>query len=622
MAEREDAVDLGEKRFTRRSLLLGGAQAAGFCLIGWRLFDLQVLKRGHYAPLAEENRINLQVLMPRRGRILDDVGRPIADNEETFRATVTPALVKDLGSVLARLQQILPLTNGDIAEILRRTKKQSRSIPTVVATDLTFEQIAKLNLFAPSLPGVGTESTSRRQYHGGAAIGHVVGFVGSVDRVGVDDDAVLRLPEMRVGKCGAEAGFESVLRGSGGTAKVEVDARGRIVRNLETVEPVPGHDVTLSIDADLQQQILARLQRERLAAAVVLDVRTGEIVASASVPGYDPSKIASGISEADWQKLTATPDNPLLDRVISGQYAPGSTFKLVTALAALDAGVVSPDERIACPGHYEFAGQKYACWKETGHGDVTMHDALRCSCDVFFFEMARRAGIEKIAATARRLGLGAPCNVGLANEKAGVIPDPDWKRGNFNAPWSDGETLLAGVGQGAVQATPLQLALMTARIARGRAVTASIEKRDAHAQPRDFTALAFKDAHLDVVRNGMIGAVNEDGGAAGNAKLGDGRPRLAAETGASEAGTQAAESSDVEFSKRGDAVFVAYTPADAPRYAVATVIEHGGAGDLTAAPLARDILNLVLDREDSKRAGTDAAGKKAASHAGTNETAG
>jgi penicillin-binding protein 2 len=622
MAEREDAVDLGEKRFTRRSLLLGGAQAAGFCLIGWRLFDLQVLKRGHYAPLAEENRINLQILMPRRGRILDDVGRPIADNEETFRATVTPALVKDLGGVLARLQQILPLTDGGIAEILRRTKKQSRSIPTVVATDLTFEQIAKLNLFAPSLPGVGTESTSRRQYHGGAAIGHVVGFVGSVDRVGVDDDAVLRLPEMRVGKCGAEAGFESVLRGSGGTAKVEVDARGRIVRNLETVEPVPGHDVTLSIDADLQQQILARLRRERLAAAVVLDVGTGEIVASASVPGYNPSKIASGISEADWQKLTAAPDNPLLDRVISGQYAPGSTFKLVTALAALDAGVVSPDERIACSGHYEFAGQKYACWKETGHGDVTMHDALRCSCDVFFFEMARRAGIEKIAATARRLGLGAPCNVGLANEKAGVIPDPDWKRGNFNAPWSDGETLLAGVGQGAVQATPLQLALMTARIARGRAVNATIEKRDTHAQQQDFAVLAFKDSHLDVVRNGMIGAVNEDGGTAGNAKLGDGRPRLAAETGASEAGTQAAESSDVEFSKRGDAVFVAYTPADAPRYAVATVIEHGGAGDLTTAPLARDILNLVLDREDSKRAGTDAAGKKAASHAGTNETAG
>lgn len=622
MAEREDAMGPGEKRFTRRSLLLGGAQAAGFSLIAWRLFDLQVLKRGHYAPLAEENRINLQILMPRRGRILDDVGRPLADNEETFRAIVTPALVKDLRGVLARLQQILPLTDDDVSEIFRRTRKQSRSIPAVVATDLTFEQIAKLNLFAPSLPGVATESSSRRQYHGGSAIGHVVGFVGSVDRLGVDDDAVLRLPEMRVGKCGAEAGFESVLRGSGGTAKVEVDARGRIVRNLETVEPVAGHDVMLSIDADLQQSILVRLQRERLAAAVVLDVRTGEIVASASVPGYDPSKIASGISEVDWQKLTTAPDNPLVDRAISGQYAPGSTFKLVTALAALDAGVVSPEEHVACPGHYEFAGEKYACWKETGHGDVTMHDALRCSCDVFFFEMARRAGIEKIAATARQLGLGALCNIGLANEKAGVIPDPDWKRGNFNAPWSDAETLLAGVGQGAVQATPLQLALMTARIARGRAVTASIEKRDAHPPPQDFAALGLKDAHLDVVRNGMIGAVSEDGGTSGNAKLGDGRPSLAAETGASEAGTQASVSSDVELSKRGDAVFVAYTPANTPRYAIATVIEHGGAGNLTAAPLARDILNLVLDREDSKRAGTDAANKKAASHADTNETAG
>ncbi|HVJ77416.1 MAG TPA: hypothetical protein VM620_06250, partial [Hyphomicrobium sp.] len=241
MAER-DGLELptGNRRFTRRSLLLAGAQAAGLSLVGWRLFGLQVLERGHYAPIAEENRINLQILAPRRGRILDVAGRPLADNEAVFRATVTPSLVKDLHDVLGRVQQILPLSNKDVADILRRAKRQRSNVPIVIATELAFDQIAKINLFAPSLPGIATGTSWRRRYHGGDAIGHVVGFVGSVESLSVDDDAVLRLPEMKIGKTGAEAGFESELRGLGGTQKIEVDARGRIVRKLETVEPANG----------------------------------------------------------------------------------------------------------------------------------------------------------------------------------------------------------------------------------------------------------------------------------------------------------------------------------------------------------------------------------------------
>jgi penicillin-binding protein 2 len=624
MADHDDIVDSGERQFTRRSLLLAAAQAVGFSLIGWRLFDLQVLERGHYAPLAEENRINLQILAPRRGRILDGAGRPLADNEEMFRATVTPALVKNIRGVLSRLQRILPLTDMDIAEIIRRTRKQSRNVPTVIATDLDFDHIAKLNLFAPSLPGIGTEIAWRRRYHGGASIGHVVGFVGNVDRFAVNDAAVLRLPDMRVGKYGAEAGFESDLRGSGGTRKVEVDARGRVVRNLETVEPVHGRDVTLSIDGDLQQAIWKRLEKERLAAAVVLDVQTGEIVASNSVPGFDPASIAGGISEADWQKLTAADDKPLLNRAISGQYAPGSTFKIVTALAALGAGVVSPDEHVVCNGHYEFADRTYPCWKPSGHGDLTMHDAIRCSCDVFFFEMARRAGIAKIAETARRLGLGAVYDFGLTDEKAGVIPDPDWKRGNLNAAWLGSDTLLTGVGQGYVQATPLQLALMTARIAGGLGVVPSIKKSDAQSPKQNFAALSVNAAHLDVVRGGMIAAVNDEGGTGEKAKLGEGRPTVAGKTGTSQISMLTGETAEdnLERSKRDHALFVAYMPAKAPRYAMAAVIEHGGAGGMTAAPLARDILNLVLDRDDRARTGKDAAGDGAASHKNASETAG
>jgi penicillin-binding protein 2 len=620
MADRDDAIRDGERRFTRRSLLLGSAQAAGFSLIGWRLFDLQVLERGHYAPLAEENRINLQILVPRRGRILDDTGRPLADNEQIFRATVTPALTNDVHAVLARLQQILPLTDDAVAEIIRRTKKQSRSTPTIISSELTFDELAKLNLFAPSLPGIATEEAWRRRYHGGDSIGHVVGFVGSVDRFGVDDDAILRLPDMRIGKSGAEAGFEGILRGSGGTRKIEVDARGRMVRTLETVEPVHGRDVTLSSDADLQQAVLSRMQRERTAAAIIVDVNTGEIVSLVSVPGFDPARIAAGISETDWRKLTTAEDKPLLNRVVSGQYVPGSTFTIVTALAALDAGVVAPDERISCPGHYKLGKETYPCWNPAGHGDLTIHEALHCACDVFFYEIARRAGIEKIATTARRLGLGAIYDFGLTEEKAGVIPDRDWKRGNLNAPWLGGETLLTGIGQGYVQTTPLQLALMTARVAGGREILPSIEKKT-RTPSRIFEALPFQTAHLDIVRNGMRAAVNEEGGTADNAKLGPGRPVVAgqAETGTLDPRKTAIQGNERQRAKRDPAIVIAYTPFDAPRYAIATVIEHAGASDSAAAPLARDILNLVLDHDLGSRAhksGTD----DGAVPAGTGET--
>lgn len=624
MPDKDDALHSGERQFTRRSLLLGGAQAAGFSLIVWRLFDLQVVQRDHYAPLAEENRINVQILPPRRGRILDHAGRPFADNQEIFRATLTPIEVSDLQALLARLQQILPLTDAEAAETEARIKKQSRYNPTIIASDLTFDQVAKLNLFAPSLPEITTETIWRRRYHGGESIGHVVGFVGSVDRFGVDDDPVLRLPDMRVGKSGAEAGFDRILRGVGGVEKIEVDAHGRRVRTLETIEPVHGRDVTLSVDADLQQAISNRLQKERAAATIVLDIRTGETVVCGSAPSFDPSRVAGGISEADWRGLTTAPDQPLLNRVVSGQYAPGSTFKLVTALAALDAGVVSADERIQCPGHYEFANKTYPCWNSAGHGALTMHDALRCSCDVYFFEVARRAGIAKIATAARELGLGAIHDIGLTEEKAGVVPDPDWKRGNLNAPWRVGETLTTAIGQGYVQATPLQLALMTARVAGGHTIVPTLQKNNPEGPTRNFSALAFKSEHLDVVRSGMSAAVNEEGGNGEKAKLGDGRPAVAGQAGTSELGPRKNETANEQrvWPKRDHAIFIAYTPADAPRYAIATVIEHGGKGETAAAPLARDILNLVLERDDRTRAGSNAADGNVPPQTRTNETAG
>lgn len=311
-----------KRRFSRRTLLVGAGQMAGLSVLGWRLFQLQVVNHGRYAPLADENRISLQTLAPKRGRILDRNGLVLADNEEHFRATLTPGLAGDVAHILSLFRRIVPLQHDELEKLVRRAKKQSRNPSILIATDLSFEQVAEINLFAPRLPGIATQTAWRRKYRQGPATGHVVGYVGNVERVGLDDDAVMRLPGMKTGKSGIEAGMEKQLRGQGGTIKIEVDAHGHAVRDLESQEPREGRDVLLTIDAALQKRILDRLMRERRASCVVLDVTSGEVVVMASVPGFDPGDVAEGISNESWQRLVNAEDKPLLNRAIAGQYPP------------------------------------------------------------------------------------------------------------------------------------------------------------------------------------------------------------------------------------------------------------------------------------------------------------
>lgn len=595
MLDRDPASN--DKRFARRAVILGGLQVAGFGLLGWRLFNLQVVDAARYAPLAEENRVNFQFQAPKRGRILDRNGVPLADNEETFRATLTPALASDVPAVLTLFRRIVPIPADEAEKIAKRAKKQSRSTSIVIANDLSFDDVAKINLNAPQLPGIRTEVAWRRKYREGPATGHIVGYVGSVEKLGIDDDAVLRLPGMKIGKIGVEAGLETELRGRGGAQKLEIDAHGHPVRSLGSVDPVAGTDVTLTIDKDLQSRVLERLQNERRAACVVLETATGRIMAMASAPAYDPGVVADGLSDADWQKLMTAEDKPLLNRAIGGQYPPGSTFKIVTALAALKAGLVDTKEHIECSGKFELADQAYRCWKRSGHGPVAFHDAVRSSCDVYFFELAQRLGIERIAATARELGLGQTYDFGLPQQKAGIVPDADWKRGRWNAGWLGGDTILAGIGQGYVLANPLQLAVMIARVATGTAVEPVLVQ-----SPLKLTApakLTFADEHLNILRTSLTAVVNEEGGTGAKANLGEGRPLVAGKTGTSQVTRQSSDTSenDLEWGQRDHALFVGYTPADAPRYAISVVIEHGGGGGAAAAPLAKDILTMILDDE-------------------------
>lgn len=592
------------RRFTRRAMLVGLGQAGVFGLIGARLFNLQVVEGARYVPLAEENRLSVQMLAPARGRILDRSGIVLADNREGWRAVLTPSLTTDVRGVLALFARLVPISPEDRERLAQRARRQPPNVPMAIASDLSFEQIAQINLFAPQLPGVRTEPESRRQYFRGATMGHIVGFVGAVDRVALDDDAVLRLPGMRVGKAGVERGMEAWLRGEGGHIKHEVDARGRVVRDLDQVEPVAGRDVTLTIDIELQARVLARLARERRAALVGMDVTSGEVLVMASVPTLDNTAISGTPDARVLRRLQTTAHNPMVNRAIRGTYAPGSTFKMVVALAALEAGVIDLKERIGCEGRFEYFNHIYRCWKRTGHGPCDLHRALKESCDVFFYEIARRAGIEAIARMARRLGLGQVYDCGLAHQRAGVVPDPEWKQVRLGKPWLGGETILAGIGQGYVLSTPLQLAVMTARLATGRTVQPTLVMPGSGLKlPEPAAIPGVKPQWLEAIRRAMHAVVNEEGGTGSAAKLESGTVRLAGKTGTSQVSRASSEKGQFElkWEERDHALFVGMAPSPAPRYAVAAIVEHAGSGGQVAGPLVREVMAELLEREQVVR---------------------
>lgn len=592
------------RRFSRRALLVGAGQLVALGALASRLYQLQVMDQDRYALLADDNRIASHSLAPERGRILDRNGTVLADNITTYRVSIVPALVSDLRGTLARLARIIPLPADELERLLQRARRQPKNLPLIVNADLSFEQVAEIGLYVPQLPGVQTDTAWRRRYFHGRELGLVTGFVGAIERPALDDDPVVRLPGVRIGKSGVERALEAELRGRGGQIKHEVDARGRIVRVLDVSEPEKGGDVAITLDVELQGQVLARLRKERRAALVALDVGTGDVVAMGSQPAEDPASLDTS---AEWREAQNAQDDPLLNRAIQGLYPPGSTFKMVTALAALDAGRVTLRERLDCNGDYPYADQVYRCWKRRGHGKCDLHRALRESCDCYFYEIARRTGIEAISAMGRRLGLGQTWECGIALQRAGILPTPDWKRARFGKPWHGGETLHAGIGQGYVLSTPFQLAVMMARLASGRSVAPSLA-RPVGTKPAEAGSLGLDPSWLDAVRRGLFAVVNEDGGTGSNAQLQDeavDHIKVAGKTGTSQvhrASTDRA-TSELKWEERDHALFVAYAPADRPRYAIAAVIEHAGSGGSTAAPLVRDVLEIILKRDAAARPG-------------------
>ena len=599
MFERDPDNADQRRMFTRRALIFGAAQAGAGTVIASRLWHLQVEEHGRFGLLADENRINVQFIAPERGRILDRFGTLLAANQESYRAVLVPSLAFDVKGVLARFAKLVPLSTEEQYRLAVRATKQSPNLPLIIAPDLTFEQIAVIGLQSPHLPGIATEAAPKRQYFHGSTVGHVVGYIGAIERLAMDDEPLLRLPGMRSGKTGIERGRETALRGTGGVVQSEVDSRGRIVRHLDRVEPAVGRDIVSTIDTALQREVLGVLAPFRRAAAVVMDVEGGEVLALGSVPLFDPNDILRGAGPRGIQRLKASLDDPMNNRATRGLYPPGSTFKMVTALAAAESGVIDLKEKIACDGRYDYFDQTFRCWKRSGHGACDFHSAIKQSCDCYFYEIVRRTGIDALAAMARKLGFGQVYDCGLAGLKRGLVPDPDWKRGRFGKAWVGGETILAGIGQGFVLTTPLQLTVMMARIGSGRMVTPTFVRRGPDEPVPVFAPIAGRPEWISAIRRGLTSVVNDDGGTGAKARPEEGSFVVAGKTGTSQVGRASSETAqlDLPWELRDHALFVSYAPAAKPRYAVTVVVEHGGGGGATAAPLAREILEKTMARD-------------------------
>ena len=590
------------KVFNRRMALIAGGKVAFLSALAGRLYYLQVVESDRYRMLADENRINLVLLPPPRGFIVDRNGAALAVNTQNYRVVIVPEQTRDIATTLIALGQLIALSAHDVRRVERGVRRRRAFVPITVRDNLSWEEVSRVEVNAPSLPGVSIDVGQSRHYPHRQALAHVLGYVAAVSTEELTGDPLLELPEFRVGKSGVEKKYDTVLRGTAGNSQVEVNALGRVIRELRRNEDQPGAEVVLTIDLKLQQFATQRVKEERSAAVVVLDVDNGDILAMVSTPSFDPNAFNEGLSTEAWNALTQNSDSPLINKAIAGQYSPGSTFKPVVAMAALEAGI-SSDTRVFCKGHIELGDRRFHCWNEHGHGELTMHGALRESCDVWFYEMARRLGVDRIAEMAKRFGLGRRLGVDLAGEQPGLMPTRKWKRDTLNAAWQGGETLVTGIGQGYVLTTPLQLAAMTAQLVNGGHIVRPNLQRDlsvpTNALPGGIPpSLGFSPASLKFMVRAMTDVVNAPNGTAYPARIRRARWAMGGKTGTSqvrrittlerERGVQ--KNIDRPWKERDHALFVGFAPVDRPRYAISIVVEHGGAGASKAAPIARDIL--------------------------------
>jgi len=587
--------------FTRRGFVLGAAQV-GLCgVLAGRMAWLSIVQNDKYKLLAESNRVNLSLIPPRRGWVVDRNGKPLALNRTIFRVDIIPDRLIDKDATLDELQQILGFDADERQRISDDIKAAAGFQPVQVAENLSWEHYAALSVRATDLAGVIPAQGFARYYPDGAAVGHLLGYVGSASAADYErtKDPLMLTPGFKVGKDGIERSLEPLLRGTPGARRTEVTARGKLVRDLATRADVPGRTLQLTIDKGLQAYAARRLGTNS-GSAVVIDCMTGEMLAMVSMPAYDPNSFSDGISRAEWTMLSNNDHVPLMNKTLQGLYPPGSTVKPMNGLALLEAGV-SPTDRIFCSGSLRVGNGIFHCHKRRGHGPLDLKQAIMYSCDIYFYEMVRRLGYDHIAPIARMTGLGEKYDLPFSTQRYGTVPDSVWKQRKYKQDWTVADSLNASIGQGYVLANPLQLAVMAARIASGKAVDPHLLKGRNSAAA---AALPVSAEHLSRVREAMAGVVN-GGGTGGAARMQIPGVTLAAKTGTAqvrritmaERGSGVLGNAALPFKLRDHALFVCFAPAESPRYAAAIVLEHNGhtVRNLDTPLTGRDIMTYLFD---------------------------
>jgi len=582
--------------FTRRALVVGGAQAAVGVSLAARMAYISVIDNDRYVLESESNRVNLTLVPPRRGWIVDRGGKALANNRVSLRIDIIPDRLHNKEMVLGQLQTLLRLDGDTMERINRDLKAASGFQPVAIKEDMTEAEYSSILVRLPELPGISPQRGFARNYPTGAAVGHLIGYVGApnAEEYQKVKDPLYITPGYKIGKDGLEKYFQDMLKGKPGARRVEVTARGKVVRDLSTQADVQGETVHLTIDADLQEFVARRMGRES-GAAVVIDCQNGDILSFVSMPSFDPNSFSDGISSSEYAWLRGDDHQPLINKATRGLYPPGSTLKPMAAIAAIEHGI-DPSERHTCIGGYRLGSRFFRCLGR--HGSVDMATAIMKSCNSYFYWVAHRLGYDAIAPTAKLMGLGEEFQLAGSNQRFGTIPDSAWKMKKYDQPWSASDSLNAVIGQGYVSVNPLQLAVMAARIASGRRLYPRLVNRHFKNEALPFSAEALATA-----RHGMDLVVNGPGGTAGRSKLPLDGIAMAGKTGTAQVrGLNTGNGKAGTWKFRDHGLFIGFAPVDNPRYATAVVIEHGMGGSRAAAPVAKDFMTFLFDREKAMEA--------------------
>jgi len=594
---------------SRRAVVLGACKLSAISLLFGRLYYLQFMKADSFKTRSENNRISTHLLRPSRGVLRDRKGKILAENNRFFRLILERRSKEQTEQAMKKIGGLLDLPVKRYEELQKKLTEIPVGRSVTVKDHLPWSEVAQLEFHTPELPGVSIEEREQRYYPMKDAMAHMLGYVGAVSEKELRPDTpVLRLPEFKIGKNGVEKTKEDLLRGKPGLQQLEVNANGLTIRALQKRESVAGEDLNLTFDRDLQQYAYERLGEES-GAIVVMDVVTGEVLTAVSTPAYDPNIFSRSISHEYWNSLRDNAKIPLLNKITSGQYPPGSTYKMIVALAAMEDGLATYHTKVHCPGHYFVGTHRFNCWKPEGHGLVNVSDAISESCDTYFYTMAEKLGIEKITAMSKRFGLGEVTGIGTPDEKSGLLPSAEWKRKRHNEIWLPGDTVNSSIGQGYVLSTPMQLAVMTARLANGgREVTPTLYRPEKGGDTPMPKSMGLDVKNMEIIQQAMWKVVNDEDGTARASKFPNHEIKMAGKTGTSQVKKiykRGQDQSKIPWEDRHHALFVGYAPFNDPRYAISVVIEHGGGGSSAAAPVARDVLGKALELIDIPALGVE-----------------